>query len=162
MSKFEASKSSGAHFKLSQMAGDWEGTTSVFYDESGNPVDTSPMQGTFKPVLGGRFMLHEYTGSMQGKPLEGIAICGVQLETGKFQFAWVDSFHTGTTIMFFEDHQPDKLFSVLGSWAAGDEIWGWRTEIEMPDNDTLIIKSKNLTPAGEPAGGVTTNYKRKS
>jgi hypothetical protein len=162
MSKFEESKTSGAHFKLSQIAGDWQGTTSVYFDETDNAVDASPSQGTIKSILGGRFMMHEYSSSMQGKPLEGIAIYGNQLDSGKFQCAWIDSFHTGTSILFSEDKQPDKLFSVIGNWAAGDEIWGWRTEIEMPDNDTLIIKMKNYTPAGEAAGGVTTNYKRKT
>lgn len=161
MSKLETSKSSGAHFKLSQIAGDWKGTTAVYFDESGTPADESPVEGTIKSVLGGRFMLHEYTGSMQGKPLEGIAIYGVHLDSEKFQCAWVDSFHMGTGILFSQDEQADKIFSVLGSWSAGEEVWGWRTEIDMPDNDTLIIKMTNYTPAGEAAGGVTTNYKRK-
>lgn len=107
-------------------------------------------------------MLHEYTGSMQGKPLEGMALYGVQLDSGKFQSAWVDSFHNGTGIMFSEDAQPEKLFSVLGSYSGGGEVWGWRTEIEMPDNNTLIIKSTNISPDGELSGGVTTHYHRKS
>lgn len=161
MSKFETSKSSGAHFKLNQIAGDWQGTTSVYFDETDTPVDASPVQGTIKPVLGGRFMLHEYSGSMQGKPLEGIALFGQQLDSNTFQCAWADSFHMSTGILFSQDQQADKIFSALGSYGAGEEVWGWRTEIEMPDNDTLIIRMKNYTPDKEPAGGVTTMYKRK-
>ncbi|MGB8193978.1 MAG: DUF1579 family protein [Chitinophagaceae bacterium] len=161
MSKFETSKSSGAHFNLSQMTGEWEGTTRTYFDESKVPVDESPMHGTIKSILGGRFMLHEYQGLMQGKPFEGVAIYGHHLDSEKFQCAWVDSYHMGTGILFSEDKQDNKLFSVLGSYGGGDETWGWRTDIEMPDKDHLNIISTNLTPQGEPAGGVQTNYIRK-
>ena len=153
--KFDESKASGVHHKLSQLAGDWEGVTRVYFDESGVPSDESPVSGTIRPVLDGRFMLHEYKGSFGGKPLEGIAIYGYDLSKETFQCAWADSFHMSTGILFSEDKSPDKLFSVLGSYAAGEEHWGWRTEMSLAGGE-LIIKATNLTPQGEPAGGVET------
>ena len=46
-----------------------------------------------KAVLDGRFILHEYVGSMGGKPFDGVAIYGFDLATNKFQAAWIDSFY---------------------------------------------------------------------
>jgi len=158
-SKFDASKANGVHFKLAQMEGEWEGTSAVYF-EGDTPVDEAAHTATIKPILGGRFMLHEYTGSFQGKPLEGLAIYGYHIPTEKFECAWVDSFHTGTKIFLSEDKQPSKLFSVMVHYDAGGQEWGWRTEIEMPSEDELIITASNYMPDGTPAGGVVTKYKR--
>jgi hypothetical protein len=74
------------------LAGDWQGATKTWFkpDVVG---DESPMTGKMSAILGGRFILHEYAGSMSGKPFEGVAIYGFDLATNKFQSAWVDSFH---------------------------------------------------------------------
>lgn len=157
---FESSKANGAHYRLHQLAGEWEGVSRVFFDESGTPQDESPTRGTIRPILGGRFMLHEYKGSYGDKPLEGLALYGCDLATAQFQCAWIDSFHMSTGILFSQEKTSDKLFDVLGSYAAGPERWGWRTEISLPNENTLIIKATNLTPGGEAAGGVETILQR--
>ena len=67
--KFEASKTTGAHFRLSKLVGEWEGITKTWF-EPDKIADESPMRGSVRLVLGGRFIVHEYKGSMGGKPLE--------------------------------------------------------------------------------------------
>src|SRR5690606_4615381 len=99
--KFETSKASGVHAQLARLEGNWEGIARVWF-EPDKVADESPMKGTMKLVLGGRFILHEYQGSFGGKPLEGIAIYGYHLALGKYQCAWVDSYHNGTAIMLSE------------------------------------------------------------
>ena len=78
----------------------------------------SPMKGNMTTILGGRSILHEYTGSMAGKPFKGVAIYGFDLATNKFQSAWVDSFHMSTGIVVSEG-EPGEKFRVLGSYEAG-------------------------------------------
>ena len=64
---FANSIQNGNHKLLSRLTGEWEGSTKTWF-ELDVLADESPMQGTIKSILGGRFMMHEYKGSLQGKP----------------------------------------------------------------------------------------------
>jgi len=159
--KFKNSLESGIHHKLGLLEGTWEGTTKTWF-EPDKLEDESPMQGTIKAILDGRFILHEYKSSFKGAPTSGIAIIGYSFATDSFQIAWVDSFHMGTGILFSEANSSDKLVSVLGSYggAGMPEPWGWRTEIETPSADSLIITAYNISPEGESVKATETIYTR--
>jgi hypothetical protein len=157
------SKTSGAHLQLARLAGEWKGTTTVWF-EPDKFADQSPVKGTMRLILDGGFILHEYKGSFGGTPLEGMAIFGYHLETGKYQTAWIDSFHNGTAVMFSESKRGADRFNVLGSYEyvtpEVDVKWGWRTELEMVSDDELRITSYNITPEGVEAKATETIYKR--
>ncbi|TLV00694.1 DUF1579 domain-containing protein [Dyadobacter luticola] len=160
-SKFEISLESGVHRQLQSFTGTWEGTTKTWF-EPDVVADESPMTGTIKSILGGRFIQYEYQGSLNGEAFEGIATFGFDIANNKFQCAWVDSFHMGTGILFSESAFSENGFSVLGSYGSPDfpEPWGWRTTLELRNPDELVITAYNIEPGGEDQIATETVYKR--
>ena len=160
--KLETSLASGQHKKLHELIGEWQGNTKTWF-EPGDPVDESPMQGTIKPLFDGRFVLHEYKGSFQGKAFEGIAIYGYNISSQRFQSAWIDTFHMGTGIMFSEGNKGDtyKATGHYESSPENPELWGWRTEIASSNENEIILTAYNISPGGEESKATETIYKRK-
>jgi len=160
---FQTSKNNGAHYKLSQLAGEWKGTAKTWF-EPDTVADESPIKGSIRVIMDGRFIIHEYKGSLNEKPLEGMNIIGYNLSLNKFESAWIDSFHTGTAIMFSEGNRNAENLSVLGSYAYvtpdTEQHWGWRTNIEMISNDEIKIIAYNISPDGEESKATEIHYKR--
>jgi hypothetical protein len=160
--KFEASKETGPHAQLAKLTGSWKGISRTWF-EPGNPSDESPISGSIKPILGERFVMHEYQSSLGGKALEGIMIIGYHLALEKYQCSWVDSFHNGTAIMFSEGQRKAPQMAFTGEYAyvtpEKEHIWNWRTEIELKDN-TLIITAYNISPEGQEDKATEIVYQR--
>ena len=161
--KFEQSKTSGAHFQLSRMEGAWQGTTKLWFDPS-KLEDESPISGTMRLILDGRFILHEYQGSFKEKPITGMAIYGYNLDLQKFQCAWLDSFHNGSAIMFSQGDKGDRDIRMLGSYAYitpdTEQYWGWRTHIDLISDTEMVITAYNISPEGDETRATETVYRK--
>ena len=163
ITKFEQSIEEGPHRELNLMAGAWKGIARTWF-EPDKIANESEIEGNIKPVLGGRFLLHEYKSSFAGNPLEGITLFGYDLNTNAFQSAWIDSFHMGTGIMFSKNQTGRKDFDVLGGYDVNYnnewQVWGWRTRMMLEDAATLVITSYNISPEGAETLANEIRYKR--
>lgn len=149
------------HPHLVKLVGKWQGMTKTWF-EPDKLTDESPWQGEFKLVLGGRFLLYTYQGSLHSDAFEGISLLGYNPQRNRYEMAWVDSFHNGSSIMFSHGGKKEGSFNVLGNFFAGPDSpdWGWRTEILPQENGELIITHYGITPEGQEWKGVETVYKR--
>ncbi|MFP2895568.1 DUF1579 domain-containing protein [Corallococcus sp. 4LFB] len=161
--RLQQSLSAGPHHLLSQLVGAWEGTARTWF-EPDKVADTSPSTGSFQSVLDGRFVVHQYTSEMGGKPLSGIATLGYHLDGQHFTMSWVDTFHVGTDIMTLQGEAGvSDRFSVLGSYRTGDDSprWGWRVDIQVTGPDSLVVTHFNIEPGAAPQKAIEIQYKRR-
>lgn len=143
---FPQSSGSPHHF-LAQLAGGWTGISRLWL-EPDKLTDESPVVGSIQLILDGRFALYLYQGSIEGEIQHGMFMVGYNTTTDQYEASWVDSFHNNTAIMFCTGSATDHGFSVLGSYPdpSGGPDWGWRTDVELLDNDHLMITAYNIHP----------------
>ncbi|MCA9742576.1 MAG: DUF1579 domain-containing protein [Deferribacteres bacterium] len=158
---FEQSKKDGGHQFLASLAGEWQGMTKTWF-EPDKLADESQTRATFRLVLDGRFVMQEYEGTLMGKKIQGIAIWGNHLQTGIFQRIWIDNFHMGTGMMLSEGSRIEHGINVIGSYhdSAGGQDWGWRTQLELAEPDTIVVTAFNISPEGHEAKAIETRYER--
>ena len=99
----------------------------------------------------------------------GAAACGgrrrgivtVDLARGpQYELCWVDSFHTaGGILMSTGGLHADGVIRVTGSYQAGEERWGWRTEISIEGGE-LMLRAFNVLPSGEESPAIEGRWTR--
>jgi hypothetical protein len=92
----ELARPGESHRVLDPLVGEFQAVTSS-YMEPGAPPETSEGVMRNRWILGGRFILSEYTGSVLGMPFEGLGLLGYDNSKERFVGTWVDSM--GTLIM---------------------------------------------------------------
>jgi hypothetical protein len=104
-------------------------------------------------MLDGRFVALDYDWIDADGPQLGSMLLGCG-EDDKWQMAWVDSWHTGTSIMFCEGG-PEA--DVVGTYGAQ---WGWRTRFDLVSPNELVITAWNITPGGHQTKATEATYHR--
>ena len=163
MTDLATSLASGPHALLGSFVGSWTGTTRTWL-EPGELVDESKTEGTVRAVLDGRFVVHEYVGTLMGSPMKGQAILGFELDRDRFVCAWVDSAHMTTAVMLLVGGTGvrDEV-SILGSYdVPGDVPWGWRMTFDASSTRELVVSHYNLPPEAPAYLGVETRYVRRN
>ena len=149
------------HDFLAQLVGGWAGKTLTWLEPEGVPIE-SPTQGSIQLILDGRFALYLYQSSVDGEPVHGIFTFGYNTTLDRYEASWVDSFHNNTAIMFCTGDPKERGFWVLGSYPDPDSgpDWGWRTEVELIDQDHLTITAYNIGPESQEAKAVESKLVR--
>jgi hypothetical protein len=84
------------HTELMKNAGNWNAVIKSWMSP-GDPVVTKG-SATYKPILGGRFLMEDYKGIMMDKPFEGFGITGYDNTKKEYINVWMDSL--GTMMIF--------------------------------------------------------------
>lgn len=161
-SKFEQSLADGAHQKLQSLIGTWNGITKTWFEKD-VLADESPVEAKITSILGNRFISIDYQGSLEGKAFEGKMIVGFDIPYQRFTTSWVDSFHMGTQIMLSSGEATTNGFSVFGEYGSpeyGEQLWGWRTTLEIINENEIVLRAYNVSPESEEAKATETIYRK--
>jgi len=141
--------SGSPHHFLTQLAGGWTGISKIWL-EPDKLLGESQIIGNIQIVLDGRFALFLYQSAVEGEIQHGMFTFGFNTTLERYEASWLDSFHNNTAIMFCVGSEREKGFSVLGTYPDPNEgpDWGWRTEVELIDEDHLTITAYNISPEG--------------
>jgi hypothetical protein len=144
---------------LKASVGEWEGVYKLWL-EPGVLRSESPTRGSIRSLLDGRYIAYDYDWADQGAAQRGTMLFGRD-GGNAWQLAWVDTFHTGLSIMS-STGGPTTDAVVQGSYGGDGEQWGWRTAWTMADADHLVVTAWNITPQGEEAKATEATYERRS
>lgn len=146
---------------VNRLIGRWSGTVRTWLDPAAAPVENE-IGGTFRRAFDTGALVHEYQSHVGEHRSDGMALIGTDIATNRHCVSWVDTFHTGSNVMLFaaDDRTVENGVSLHGSYAAGDQAWGWRIEIRVAGADEVRIDHFNIEPGGEEARAIEIVYRR--
>lgn len=148
------------HARLMTLVGHYTGQTRTWLDPQAPPEETAG-ELHVEALGGGRWLRLQEQGRVADRPHTGEALLGFHRDAQQFELCWVDSFHTGSAMMLSVGAvRADGVISVTGSYAAGGERWGWRTELHL--EPTLTVRAVNISPAGEEHPAIEARWTRVS
>jgi len=102
------------HKALAEMAGSWLVTSECWMSPSG-PSEKGSGTSTMKPVMDGRFIQEDFSGSLPMGPFHGMGLMGFDNGTGHYQHVWVAD--TGTGMLYSTGDVKGDVVSFHG------EMW---------------------------------------
>jgi len=148
------------------LTGIWEGEIVIWDLGLGiSPKVKSRAQviGEIKPLSGNYFLMHEYSGSIEGDPFKGMSIYGYDAVTRRFQSAWIEGFHRPVDIIYTQGSLDDHIYSATGYCSGrsdGNEVWGAKAQIEMVDYNHIIVSNFEIIASGETLPVTRITYQR--
>ncbi len=146
------------HLAFAGLCGHYSGEVKTWLDPAADP-DVSRGELHVSGLFGGRWLRLEMAGVVAGTQHAGEMLLGFHVDAAQYELCWVDSFHTGSNMMLsVGGRREDGVIGVTGSYEAGGERWGWRTEIAAGDG--LVVRAFNVTPGGEESPAIEARWTR--
>jgi hypothetical protein len=82
------------HQQLKAMSGTWTAAVKMYMDPKAPPQESTGTTNN-KMILGDRYLLQDYSGTMMGQPFNGWSISGFDNGRKKWLTFWIDSVGTG-------------------------------------------------------------------
>jgi hypothetical protein len=148
------------HKLLAGMAGSWS-VKSMCSMEPGKPPMESTGTSEQKMILGGRFLLQEFSGEVMGSPFTGIGVIGYDNHAGKYMSTWMDTMGTG--IYYFEGTAGADRKTITQKCSCNDPVQGpveWRSVTRIVDDDTLEFEMYSTDQSGKEQKMAEMTYTR--
>jgi hypothetical protein len=128
------------HKLMEPMAGDFDAESTLWMQ----PGDENPVKSTAsassKWILGGRYLVTDYSGDMKGMPFTGLGILAFDNFKQQYQSAWIDSFSTGIGMSTGAASTDGKSFTVSMTWDGPMGKIPMETQWIVVDKDNFMMR----------------------
>jgi hypothetical protein len=164
MAKWEAFKTPGEpHAGFEKLVGTWTATT-TFWTTPDAPPTTGEGTAEFKTILGGRYLVQEYTGDFQGETFHGMGITAYNNFRKEYEDIWIDDMGTG---IFTSRGNFDESGKVLTMRGKADDPMSGRKDVPVrnvmthTDENTQKMEMYGADPSGKEFKSMEIVYTRK-
>ncbi|MFT7668627.1 MAG: hypothetical protein ACI8X5_001321 [Planctomycetota bacterium] len=162
MAAWMASMTPGEHHaKLSKAAGDWDVKAKFWMTPDGPPMDAVGTSKT-RTILGGRYILEEYSSEFMGMPYEGMLIQGYDKINEEYVSIWLDNMSTRPAISSGTTDDKGVLTSIGVMYDVSTPAGRPSKFISSPQGeDAALFQLLDNNMAGEEFKVFEMNYSRK-
>jgi hypothetical protein len=136
------------HQHMAQGAGEWRQEL-TFWMAPGGEAQQATSTSTVEPILGGRYLSEEMTGTMMGMPFEGRGTFGFDNAKDQHFMTWVDNMGTGLMVGWGVPEGENKV-AYTGTFVdpATGEDKPFRTIVTEVDLNHMIMEMYVPAPDG--------------
>jgi hypothetical protein len=88
-------------------------------------------------------------------------LIGYHNDARAYELVWIDSFHTGSAILFFSGAATKPgVVDVLGSYTAAGQTWGWRNRLSLASPQDLVFEAFNIPPGSEDIPAIASRLRK--
>jgi hypothetical protein len=148
------------HKQLERMAGSWSTRIRTWMGPDSPPMESKGASEQ-KMLLGGRYLLQEFTSEMMGG-YSGVGFTGYDNHANKYVSTWMDSMSTG--IMVFEGTAGADGKTITQTARIDDPVRGamqWRTVTRIVDDQTFLFEMYGTVGSGKEERMMEITYTRK-
>jgi hypothetical protein len=150
------------HQMMASWDGEWSGNVTM-WNSPGTAPSTSNMEATNKMVMGGRYQQSNITGTMMGKPFEGMSTMGFDNAKKEFFSTWVDNMGTGVLMTTGKWDDASKSITFTGKSTDPTTLkdYDFKEVVTVPDNDHQLMEMYGPGPDGKEFKSVEIRLTRK-
>lgn len=150
------------HKWMEKTNGTWEAEVSQWMDPKAPPMK-SKATNVQSSVMGGRYVIGKFSGTMMGSPFEGMSTMGYDNAKKMFVSTWVDNLGTGIVHMNGTYDEATKTLNLKGhqtDFMTGKDS-DIREEMTMIDNDSYTMTMYGTGLDGKEMKFMEGTFKRK-
>jgi hypothetical protein len=148
------------HALLTHFVGKWTGVATTWQMPGAQPMK-SAATSEMTSILGGRFIMERFMGSMMNMPFEGLRVAGYDNMQKKFVTFWIDNNSTAFFLFSGTYDAAKKTFTDLSKWSDGmGGMMDVRMVTRVVSPDEHIQEMYMTMPGGKEYKGMEIDYKR--
>ncbi|HUU46361.1 MAG TPA: DUF1579 domain-containing protein [Acidobacteriota bacterium] len=151
------------HESFKELVGEWTSQEKMWMDPSAPPTE-SEATVTFRLILGGRYLIQDYTSEFMGQTFHGMGITAFDKFRQEYISLWIDDMSTGMFIARGKADSTGRTITYTGTMddpLAGQKDIPIRNVARQIDADTQVFEMYRPGPDGKEFKMMEMTYTRK-